>query len=145
MDRAAIWGLCKANSSRPRKEDDQNLKPHHSEGDSASSRLQDPSLDCIQPSTQKELQKPGAGVLGRGCLILRGSGPKPGPFPFLCFCLLGVLIAQSPATPQQQRGPQVPKALRPGSFLSNQRSWRRWKSHWSFLSWSSSCLVTDVS
>lgn len=52
------------------------------------------------------------GEQGGGCLILRGSGPKPRAFPLPCFCLLGVLMSRSPATPQLQRGPQVPKALR---------------------------------
>ena len=52
------------------------------------------------------------GEQGRGCLILRCSGPKPRAFPLLRFCLLAVLMSRSPATPQLQRGPQVPKALR---------------------------------
>lgn len=103
MDRAAIGGLWKVNSSRPRREDNQNLQHHQHGGDPATSPLQDrqPGLNMTRyPETGISGAPEGwswLGEQGSGCLILRGSEPKPRAFPFLCFCLLGALTPQSPS------------------------------------------------
>lgn len=117
MDRAAIRGLWKANSSRLRREDDQNLKPCQSGGDSASSRLPDPSLDCIQPSTRKRpRQSSRSWALAWGAQKGLPSSQRQRAQTQGCSspALLSSCYSHVPAPskPQLQRGAQVPKALR---------------------------------
>lgn len=104
MDRAAIGGLWKVNSSRPRREDNQNLKHPQHGGDSATSPLQDrqPGLNMTRyPETGISRAPEGwswLGEQGSGCLILRGSEPKPRAFPF--FVLLSSWSSHAPVSQQ---------------------------------------------